>query len=456
MKHPHSKFRSAMSFLLFFVVILVATNTWTHISRDRWDTPPLPFNIDGVFYDSIGFNLSLGNGFSVDFTNDEWKQVYRNCNREGRYQQKYDWIMRQHDRGPTAMRSPGYPLFLAGVFRTFGRSWDAARMAGSVLVSLGLALQLAWCRQQFGWWTSLLACATIFVDYSIMNTAGLIASEPLAILVVGAFMVAAIHAYQSPTFLKFSIAGILFAATMLTRGNWNLAFLLMTVASLLLVSAQVRKRIHPVSPAHLFTFWVVCAVLVMPWWIRNCQVTGHFQPFGTAGSNGLVGAYCDESFNDFGNWQNQLYRQNQIQVLADLDTSQMVLAEREYVTGKASTAKAFAWAGQNWTRLPQLGIYRYLSHWGFTNRTVPWPAKIGNGLLILGGFLGCFMLPARVRSVVGFILLIDALVVMVTWAHVGRYGIPLRPLLHIGFATLVITNLRRFVFKGSHSALEPD
>ena len=442
---PSSISKWVGTFLGFAIFFFIATSLWAWIShKDIGEAPP-PWNIDGIFYDNLGFNIHHGDGMTADFRAQPWRQTYEELNQERRYQ----WVMTIEGSGPTTMRSPGYPAFLASHYNLFGWRWDAARIGGLLIASLGLSLVMTWCWFGFGPTAAVIAAATLVADYSVMQSASMIASEPLALFFLMVFLVILLRAYESPSLVNWGIAGVVFGLMMLTRGNWNLWFLLMITASILFLSPSVRNVLSPVGLKHVLVFLLVSASVALPWWIRNCQMTGQFQPFGTAGANGLVGAYCDASLNDFGNWQNQMYQQNQLEVRSIANTSGITLAEREYLTGKSSTKKAFTWVGGNWHQLPKLGLYRLLSHWGLTNPTVPLVAQIGNITLVLLGLLGCFSLRGRARHVVIFILLVDTMGVMLTWAHVGRYAIPLRPLVHVGLATLLAGLIGWF--KTSHS-----
>lgn len=357
------------------------------------------------------------------------------------------------------MRAPGYPLFLAGIYQTVGWDWAWARIIGCLTTACGLAILLTvvWCKA--GPLASLIACVSMLMDYSILQSAGMIATESLAICAMALVCVSLIWACEKPANIRWVIAGACFAILMLVRSNWNLGFLLLMVASCLLLIPRVRIALLPVTPKHLLIFFGVCIALCAPWWIRNCWITHQIQPFGTAGANGLVGAYCDASWENYGNWQEQPMSQNQRKVRQSLKGTSITLAELEGLTGQASVETAKKWAAVNWEKLPPLMLFRFISHWGLTNPAVPVPFRILNTLFILIAFAGVALIRPRWLTVFAILLLIDAMVVMLTWAHVGRYGIPLRPLLHIYFgmviATLIIEFMTRRPSPGPEAAVNP-
>jgi hypothetical protein len=67
--------------------------------------------------------------------------------------------------------------------------------------------------------------------------------------------------------------------------------------------------------------------------------------------------------------------------------------------------------------------------------------------LIVSGFSGCLLLTGRLRGLFTVVLLVDLAIVMLTWEHLGRYAIPIRPLIHLGLA-LVICRFWYEVLKG--------
>ena len=226
------------------------------------------------------------------------------------------------------------------------------------------------------------------------------------------------------------LAGVNLALLTFLRGNWSLWLLVMVPAAPLLAFPRLRRHLLPVTITHLLVFFATCCVLVFPWWVRNCMVTGHFTPLGTAGSRGLVAAYCDESLADHGNWQPQVFNIHHEAVLRQIDRSQLTLAQAEYEIARQSTAKALDWLHRNWRKFPRLAGERFITHFGL-NQPLPLYLHLANVWLILIAALGLVLTRGRVREILLVMLVLDSAIVMVTWAHWGRYGIPLRPLIHL-------------------------
>jgi hypothetical protein len=197
-----------------------------------------------------------------------------------------------------------------------------------------------------------------------------------------------------------------------------------------LIIPRVRRYLLPVRPQHLLICFATGCLLVAPWWVRNCRVTGHFTPLGTAGSRGLVAAYCDESLADHGNWQTHVFDVLQASVPRQMNDVQLTLAQWEYEIGRESTAQALAWLSQNWRSFPRLAGERLITHFGL-NQDFPWYLHAANVWLISIAALGLMLTRGKVRDILLVMLVLDSVIVMITWAHWGRYGIPLRPLMHL-------------------------
>lgn len=431
--------KNAIIFAVAFAAMLFVSMMWTLGRGGDLSDPPAPWNVDGIFYDNVAFNINHGDGFAVDLYADEWRKVYLpySPTKDERSDLGYQWLEPVKGTGPTTLRSPTYPYALSLIFRTFGHRYNIARIFGCVFLSLGLALLLAFSASRWGWPPAFIAGTTLTLDYAVMNSAGTLATESLAILVVAITFLLIVTAYERSSVLLWAITGVSFAALMLTRGIWSLGFLILIFSLIGFWIPPIRKRLGSFEQKHLVAFLAAAAVFAAPWWIRNCQTTGHFTPFGTAGSCGFVAAYCDESADDYGQWQPDVFNRNQHEVQANVDMDTIKLADLEYMMGQASMQKTRAWCSANWIRIPMLMLNRALSHWGLFNSSVALPLQAANLWLIVVGLIGCFCFTGKTRGVFIVVLLLDSLLVMLTWEHLGRYAIPIRPVVHIGYGLAI-------------------
>ena len=443
-KQVHSLKERATVFLIAFAVMLCATIVWTLNRGSSLDDPPSTWNVDGVFYDNIAHHLNAGDGFYVDLQTRSWRANYIATDTVTADEGEYAWLIPVKGTGPTTLRSPAYSFLLSKIYQSFGHRYDVARVFGCVFASLGLALLLAFSVCRWGYMPAIIAGFTLMVDFSVMQSAGTLATESLAILVFAVTFIFIISAYEKPSHFRWAIAGASFAALMLTRGIWNLGLLVMIAGMSVFLIPQIRNRLEFLSAKHLFTFLAIATIFASPWWIRNCMMTEHFTPFGTAGSCGFVGGYCDESLADYGQWQLAPFHRNQLEVQKNVDMDTIDLAKLEYMTGQASLQKTKSWIWGNWTKLPELMLYRGLSHWGLFNPSVPRILQAANVWLVVVGLAGCVFFTGRLRGIFIVVLLLDCLLIMLTWEHLGRYAIPIRPVVHLGYGLAITAVTRKF------------
>ena len=428
----------ATIFVVAFVAMFCTAYGWTISRGGETSDPPAPWNVDGVFYDNVAFNINRGEGFIVDLQAQPWRNTYLQYgSKDNRIDLNYGWMVPVKGTGPTALRSPAYPYALSAIYRVFGHRYWVARIFGCTLVSLGLALLLTFCAIRWGTLAAVIAAATLAVDFSVMQSAGTLATESLAILIFAITFMLVVRAWEKPSASRWIVAGVSFAALMLTRGIWSLGLLILIVLTTLCLVPAIRRRWESLRVTHLVAFLATAILLAMPWWIRNCQMTEHFTPFGTAGSCGFVGGYCDESLANYGQWQPDVYNRNQIEVQKNFDMDTVNLAHLEHAIGKSSIEKTTDWCQANWTQLPKLMLFRAISHWGMLNPSVPWIFQMANLWLVVVGLVGCILYTGKIRRVFIFVLLLDTLLVMLTWEHLGRYAIPIRPLVHVGYGVAI-------------------
>ena len=444
----HCSIRSTWQFLLLASIVFAgATWLWSNLAGPVTNEPPAHWNVDGVFYDNIAFHLKDGSGFTVDFEQPQWRAVYQDANQQTAPAEFYKWVLDFEGQGSTTMRSPGYPFVLSWVYRIFGWRFDCGRYLSVLSISLALTIVTTWCFRRWGTLLASVAAALMLLDYSIMRTTVQISSESLATLAFVSTFVCVAALLDRPNLCKALATGMTFAALFLTRGNWNLGLLLVLLLGITVRLPAIARRIKPVEAKHVWVAIAVSLCLGMPWWVRNCRATKQIQPFGTAGAAGMVAAYCDESLANFGNWKAAVFHRNQWEVFNSMDWRNTTLPQRESAVAKASVSKSLVWAQRNWYRLPELAIYRYISHWGLTNQTIPVPLQVINLVWVVCGLTGCLFLSGRYRNLFWFVLTLDALIVMLTWAHLGRYGIPVRPIIHIGCAIFVVRFWRYVLFE---------
>jgi MYXO-CTERM domain-containing protein len=201
----------------------------------------------------------------------------------------------------TAFRPPGYPYFLAGVYRLAGRdrlrSDDrivAGRIANAVVGTAIVALLGLLCAQLLGRRVALVAMALAAVYLPLILAGGALMSEPLfAALLLGA-LVAAVQVRRSAHRWRWVLlAGGLGGLAILTRAN---AAVLLLPLALAVWDARPRWSWRALAAPALVV--AVAALTVAPWTVRNAVELHAFVPVSTQLGTALAGTYNVEARAD--------------------------------------------------------------------------------------------------------------------------------------------------------------
>ena len=184
-----------------------------------------------------------------------------------------------------ALRTPGYPLFLAACQWLFGARALPARLVQSllgalcvVLVARLVARTLPEKGQWRGWPIPFVAAAfTAFDPFVISNSAFLLSEAlflPLMLLAQWAFA----ELWTSTATTRWRpawalLTGVVSGAAVLVRPSWSLYLPLLLAFWLLMGRGSLLGKLGGSA-------WVVVGlVLIMaPWWVRNAGIHGKFVP----------------------------------------------------------------------------------------------------------------------------------------------------------------------------------
>lgn len=191
-----------------------------------------------------------------------------------------------------ALRTPGYPVFLAGCRALFGDRPLAVRLVQAVLGAVGvwLVYRLA-CRLApetrgeapgRGWTMPLVAAALVAVDPYLVLTSVLVLSEGVFLpwMLAGLWGLArlwtpAAEPKGGPWTRVLAVGtGLAWGAAVLVRPSWAL-FVPAALAVWVAASGRGRRR-GAARDALLVALGV--AVVMAPWWVRNQRVFGRFVP----------------------------------------------------------------------------------------------------------------------------------------------------------------------------------
>lgn len=182
----------------------------------------------------------------------------------------------------TALRPPGYPLFLAAVYRLASFSQPAARIANAFLGAAVIYLTYLLAQTIYDRRHALLAAALAAFTPSLILYNGLLASENLAAPLLIASMVAFVCAMQSAQKPWFLLAGALLGLATLTHPNTSLL-----VIFFLGYWALRRPPLRLYLAGSVLTC-LALGLVVAPWSLRNTRVFGRFIPLSTNSGINLV------------------------------------------------------------------------------------------------------------------------------------------------------------------------
>jgi hypothetical protein len=194
--------------------------------------------------------------------------------------------------GPTALRPPGYPIFLGAVYAVSGDSVSAGRLAGAALGALSVWLLYSIVAPLWGRRTALLAAGmlAIFPPAVLMTTE--LWSENLFVAVTLGAVLAGIR-YGATGRMRWAVAaGVLCGVALLTR-NIGLALLVP-----LLIAAAVNGRRLGRPFAAPATMAACVALAVIPWTIRNLAEFDRFVPVAASSGVTSSGVYNPTSMDD--------------------------------------------------------------------------------------------------------------------------------------------------------------
>jgi hypothetical protein len=196
--------------------------------------------------------------------------------------------------GPTALRPPGYPMFLAGVYGVTGGGPGAGRVAQALLGTAIVALIGLIALQLWGMRAKVVASGIAAVYPPLVLVGATLLSEPLfVVLLLGATVAALAHRCAERGMRWALAAGVLAGLAWLTRSLALLAFL--PLAWLLWDGRPRWSRAALAAPA---AFLAAAALVVAPWTIRNAVVMHAFIPVSDQGGYTLAGTYNETSRRD--------------------------------------------------------------------------------------------------------------------------------------------------------------
>ena len=187
---------------------------------------------------------------------------------------------------PTAWRPPGYPVFLAGIYKIVGNSVLRATIVQAILGGLTVLVLMALGAMILGWRRALIAGAIAAVYPAFIWLPRLLMSENLSLFLLLLSLVAVTLYLRTSQVAWMIVFGVLCALNSLVRGA-NLFLPVAVALGLLIVQRRNRKQIV----ASLLAMTIAFIVMLLPWTIRNYRIFRHAIPIATQDGLALYSSY---------------------------------------------------------------------------------------------------------------------------------------------------------------------
>ena len=416
-----------VAFLLTAAALVVYIHT-----RFGLDVPPSATG-DEPSYDSIGWQIASGRGFSEDFRVPEFRQPY-------------DAQLAQFPRrmslpettpGTVTYRPPLFPTIVASLHRICGRQFFATRLWNIAMVSATAGLLVWFVHRQAGAVSALLAFLMfVAADDRPRLYARAILTEATAMFLGAVIAIALWRLAKVRRLGAAAVAGLCAGLAALNRSATAVGLPLITVAMFVLLTFRRREDgesdsslVRPVWLAAAF-FGIAVAVL-SPWAVRNIVVLQAFMPLGAQGMMEMPAGFSDQAWQHYGIWQ-------PVTRGADIESELAVRTrpEQERFLAERGQAAASDWIASHPEKAVALAFM-----------------KIGNEYRPRGAVQWMIAVLALVGIVhtrrCGFTLVFGVLhitnmaVIASTWSVEGRFVVPLLWSIHV-WAALGIAALLRY------------
>ncbi len=214
-------------FLLIFALILRLYFIFIY--------PQFPVVTDPMRYDALGWNLASGNGF-IDET------------------------------GKAELtRGPGYPFFLALIYRIFGHSYRYVRSFQVLFSIFTLILIFLLAKDIFGKEAafSALFIASFYPPFISYN--GILYTETIFTFLIVLFTYVFLYALKKDRWWIYILLGVISGYAVLLRAEFILVFLSFLVLGVFYSKGDFKKYIYAI---------LTVLIILAPWTIRNYKVSG--------------------------------------------------------------------------------------------------------------------------------------------------------------------------------------
>ncbi len=343
---------------------------------------------------------------------------------------------------PTSFRAPGFPLFLAGIYKLFGVNYFAARVAFSLIGAMTVVI-LFLAARRFTSEPWALLCAFLLALYPHHAYYSIhFLSEPLYTLLLLSATWCLLYPADKLCIGRTILAGVLFGMTALIR---PLVLLLMPMIAIWAV-LHYRKRWRLAAVSVL----IIAAVQILtmaPWAMRNHRVHGTFMSMTTNGGSTFWGSNNERVLAEkalHGGWISTSELPGKEELVSSLPT--------EIARDKKEWELGFQFLRTHPGSIPRLLMYKFLRFWnpwlGTPNTLLNLVVLVSYGALLPFMIIGwVYTFKALVRGssrewLLNFHVFATLIGVFIFWGA-ARFRVPLVPFLLI-YAVLGLQQVLRW------------
>jgi 4-amino-4-deoxy-L-arabinose transferase-like glycosyltransferase len=379
---------------------------------------------DSYNYDAVGFQLSKGNGFSVNWDDPDYRAPYLQNNQDSRYGE----LLSRHGEGLTAYRSPLYPVLLAITYDLFGRKFWPIRVINGFFIALSCVFAFSMIYSRFGIIPGLLCAGWVITDVRLLTYSRMMMTEPLAAFQTTLICWSLLWTVETRSWKASVTLGIVTGVAFLTRGV-VVFWMPIIVTAVYFLSLRPNIAWLGISAFSLPAFVLASFLAVStPWMFRN-YIVG-LPPLGSNGPIGLAAAYSDTALQSHG-----VFGQSWYALMFGIHTDEFKkkpLLEQEIALASHDRQMALKWIAENPAKVPLLMFYKVRSLWRINDAVtgIYYPADAM--LLVFSVLGGLNFLLARPREALALLTLLAAcsMAVAVTWDQGnGRFLVPVHPIL---------------------------
>lgn len=437
--------------LLLFAVIF-AFESFKVVLGDNNSAPQIG---DAAEVHNIAYNLAHGRGYSFDWNDERWRELWQEQNADGRL----DFVVVRRGSYPTMFRPPLMPIMVAAILKVLPHSsFLAWRLFDSAAFSAAACLlcDAAFALDGFAGLSAVLVL--LMVDPLRRQYIPGWLTEGIAFDLLSLIVWLIVSRRNESTRRYKALAGLTVGLLCLDRSIFVLTIPLVCLA---LATARSSPRTDAAKSA--LAILAVSLLIQTPWWVRNIEISGRFLPLGTQGGFNLPDEYGDTAIEHRGAWagwgirdawipvssatrpigipsgfSRESFRKiwpsdssddaNNYRSAATLYAAVCTSLQSEIAVSSAGQRAAIAWIRANYSKLPELMAMKILAL-TFTRRRYLTVAL----LLAMVGFIQLRKAP-RTRLCLVFLMASYVLAIALTHVVPGRFLVPILPPLYVCMA----------------------